>query len=373
MTSVSFVWPFLTIYISEQTQTNLTVTSLMFTLQALASILSINYTSTIMDVYGRKPMMVAGMAMNAILLWIMSITTSIHSWSVLMICYGIINPVFTVGANAMVADIIPKDLRPRAYAIFRISINLGISIGPLMGGWLMTYNSSQFTFIISGCVLLVLSLMLVIFIDETLSIKLKKIDEEINKIKIFSDKLFVKILIAYTLSLIGFIQMFFLLPIYLKRHFQILEDQSSILFSVNASIVILLQYWITKRCEKINPLILMIVGALIYSVSIYSVAFNEVFYMFVLSMVLLTLGELVINPTITTFVSNIAPDHMRARYMGMLDMVFRASLGIGPLIGGLANDLFYPQMIWNVSGFAAFLGAVCFLWIHLSKKNKMIN
>ena len=73
-------------------------------------------------------------------------------------------------------------------------------------------------------------------------------------------------------------------------------------------------------------------------------------------MVLLTIGELIINPTVTTYVANIAPEHMRAQYMGMLEMVYRFALGISPLIGGILNDFFFPEMIWIFSTFLSLIG-----------------
>ena len=72
----------------------------------------------------------------------------------------------------------------------------------------------------------------------------------------------------------------------------------------------------------------------------------------------LPLGELIINPTVTTYVANI-PEHMRAQYMGMLEMVYRFALGISPLIGGILNDFFFPEMIWIISTFSL-IGSVGF-------------
>ena len=85
-------------------------------------------------------------------------------------------------------------------------------------------------------------------------------------------------------------------------------------------------------------------------------------------MVLLTIGELIINPTVTTYVANIAPEHMRAQYMGMLEMVYRFALGISPLIGGILNDFFFPEMIWIFSTFLSLIGSVGFIKFHFLKK-----
>ena len=80
----SFIWPFVTIFISEQTQLALSFTTLMFTFQASASILTVGKTSRFMDLYGRKKLMVLGLILQAVTLLLMSEATSILSWIILM-------------------------------------------------------------------------------------------------------------------------------------------------------------------------------------------------------------------------------------------------------------------------------------------------
>ena len=362
----SFIWPFVTIFISEQTQLALSFTTLMFTFQASASILTVGKTSRFMDLYGRKKMMVLGLILHAVTLLLMSEATSILSWIILMFFFGAVSPVFPIGANAMVADLLPRDQRPSAYALLRTSINLGIVIGPLIGGWIITQFSFSMTYWLASMLLIILAFFAALIINETQtnnpSTKL------MNKTSIWSDHQFIRVIFLYTMAVMGFVQMFLLLPIYLKQQFNILENQSSLLFSVNAIIVVSLQYVLTRWTEKFSPLLMMSFGALIYSLAIGSLTFWTIFNGFIFAMVLLTIGELIINPTVTTYVANIAPEHMRAQYMGMLEMVYRFALGISPLIGGILNDFFFPEMIWIFSTFLSLIGSVGFLKFHFLKK-----
>ena len=65
VSSSSFIWPFTTIFIAEQTQSSLTLTTLMFSVEACASLLSVGRTSKMMDLYGRKVMMITGLVLQA--------------------------------------------------------------------------------------------------------------------------------------------------------------------------------------------------------------------------------------------------------------------------------------------------------------------
>ena len=108
----------------------------------------------------------------------------------------------------------------------------------------------------------------------------------------------------------GFIEMFILMPIFLKQNFQILENQSSLLFSVNALIVVLFQYSTTRWASRFSPFLMMTIGALVYIFALGSVPLLETFVFFVGAMVVLTIGKIVINLTVNSYVSNLAPGHM---------------------------------------------------------------
>ena len=134
---------------------------------------------------------------------------------------------------------------------------------------------------------------------------------------------------------------------------------------MNALIVVLSQYTATRWALRFLPFLMMAVGALVYALALGSIPFLETFMFFVVAMMVLTIGEMVINPTVTSYVSNLAPDHMRARYMGMLEMVYRVAMGTSPLVAGLINDLLAPWLIWVYGSLIALVGAVGFFGLYL--------
>ena len=134
---------------------------------------------------------------------------------------------------------------------------------------------------------------------------------------------------------------------------------------MNALIVVLSQYTATRWALRFVPFLMMAVGALVYALALGSIPFLEAFMFFVVAMMVLTIGEMVINPTVTSYVSNLAPDHMRAHYMGMLEMVYRVAMGTSPLVAGLINDLLAPWLIWVYGSLIALVGAVGFFGLYL--------
>jgi predicted MFS family arabinose efflux permease len=73
----------------------------------------------------------------------------------------------SVGSNAMVADLISSEKRLDAYALMRLSNNAGISIGPVIGGFISTL-SFNLTFYLAAAGMIIYSLLMVFFSHETL-------------------------------------------------------------------------------------------------------------------------------------------------------------------------------------------------------------
>jgi MFS family permease len=106
---------------------------------------------------------------------------------------------------------------------------------------------------------------------------------------------------------------------------------------------------------------MMALGAFIYAIGVGSIAFATSFWGFLTSMVVITCGELILVPTATTYVANIAPPDMRGRYMGIFTLCWGVATGIGPVLGGFLNDNISPVSIWYGGGLIGLMGALLFL------------
>ena len=105
---------------------------------------------------------------------------------------------------------------------------------------------------------------------------------------------------------------------------------------------------------------MLTVGGVLYALGIFSVSFGTALPHFMLSMAIITMGELLVMPTASTLVANIAPDNMRARYLGILSLGWPIGAGVGPVIGGILNDNVAPIAIWYAGSLLALIGMLIF-------------
>ncbi len=102
----SMIWPFLMIYVSEKLGLSLSTVSTLITLNAATGLVASFAAGAVADKLGRKLVMVSSLAINGIGYFFMSQAHSYWEFAVLMILMGASNPLYQVGADAMLADLI---------------------------------------------------------------------------------------------------------------------------------------------------------------------------------------------------------------------------------------------------------------------------
>jgi MFS family permease len=153
--------------------------------------------------------------------------------------------------------------------------------------------------------------------------------------------------------------MMVLLPVYAKESFGVPESQYGFILATNAAMVVLFQYGVTRVTTRFPTLRVLAVGSVFYALGVGSVALGMAFPAFLVSMIVLTIGELIMAPTSTTLTAALAPPDMRGRYMGVYSLTWGISFGLGPVLGGLLSDHVAPAAIWYsglLLGLAAALG-----------------
>ena len=315
------------------------------------------------DRFGRKNAMVVSVSATSLVYILMTFGNSLPYFIALMAFSGVVQPLYRIGANAMIADMLPSEQRVDGYSLTRMINNVGVAIGPMVGGFLAATSYTS-TFIIGAICLAIFTFIIVFWIKETLdktAIDSANLGQDFKEYtRIFKDGLFMKVCMGFTLAMMGAVQLFVLLGVYGKTNFGMPESQFGLVITVNALMVVFLQYPVTLLTKKQPPLAVMTTGAFLYAIGLGSIALGSNAWHFALSMVILTTGELILVPTTTTLVANLAPANMRGRYMSIYSLTMGLGQGIGPVMGGFLNDNIAPVAIWYGTMVLGILSALVF-------------
>ena len=160
------------------------------------------------------------------------------------------------------------------------------------------------------------------------------------------DRHFLAFCLISALAVVPASIMMVLLPIYAKEQYGVIESQYGFIMATNAAMVVFFQYPVTQLTKRYPHLPVLAVGTLLYGLGVGSVALGQGFIAFLVSMIVTTLGELILVPTGTALAANLSPPDMRGRYMGVYGLTWSLAFGVGPVIGGLLNDNIAPVAIW---------------------------
>ncbi|MBC7233139.1 MAG: MFS transporter [Chloroflexi bacterium] len=357
---VSMIWPFMTIYIRQKLGVPITAIGLMLSLNFIGGLVTGAIAGPAVDRFGRKGAMVLGLAIGSVVLMAMSMAGTLWLWVIVMLVNGAFAPLYRIGSDAMIADLVEPDRRAGAYALLRLSANAGIALGPSVGGFVAT-ASYALAFYIAATAYFIFMLAILFFVVETAPQRqaLDQLQVDTSYGPILRDRSFLTFCAMYTLAVMAYSLIMVLLPVYSKENFGVPENQYGFIMATNAAMVVLFQYSITRVTKRYYHLSVLAIGSLFYALGVGSVAWDWSFATFLLSMVILTIGEMILVPTAITLTANLAPADKRGRYMSIYHLAWGIAYGIGPVVGGILNDKVAPVAIWYggmVMGLVAALG-----------------
>lgn len=361
----SMVFPFLTIYVSEKLDLPLTDVASLITLNGIIGLAASFVAGPITDRFGRKWIMVLSLIGNGITYYLFRQAETYLFFATLMAMRGLFHPMYKVGTSAMITDLVMPEQRVDAFALMRTADNLGIAIGPAIGGFVAatSYNAS---FTTASVTLLFFGLSIALFARETVPREAPETGLEAKKPRsagygeVVKDRQFLAFVFSFTLFKICSVMLWALLAVYAKQNYGLPENQYGFIPTTNALMVVLFQVLMTRFTRRYLPLPVMAIGTMVYAVGVTSIALGQGFWGFWLSFVVVTIGELMIMPTSTTFVANLAPIDKRGRYMSFFSLSQGAGRGIAPLLGGLLNDNIGPKAIWYGGGLIGLVSAACY-------------
>lgn len=365
----ALLFPFFALYVTMQFSVGMVEVGYLFAFFSVSSFAGSILGGALTDRFGRKQIIIFSLIATSISSVFMGLAASMTAFYVIAVLSGI----FSVGGparQAMVADILPEKKRAQGYGILRVAANLSVVIGPALGGILLGVTSYLTLFIIDAVVSLIVAGLFATFIPETKSeVAVASSPESVSQsfvgyFVVFRDFLFMAFIVVCILMGLVYTNLNTTLGVYLRDMFSVTEASYGLLLSLNAAIVVLFQFAVTRRIENRQPLLVMATGMLLYAIGFGMYGFVSSMAMFAVAMVILTTGEMLIAPVSQALVAKFSPEEMRGRYMAVFGISWMIPFAIGPYLAGLVMDNLDPRWLWYIAGGVGMVATLGFLWLH---------
>ena len=368
----SLIFPFFSLFMTRKFNVGMTEVGTMFLVWALTSgVIGNVLGGALADKFGRKTNMIFGLIASATSALLMMVIKDVVVFYIAIAIVGIFEDIAGPARQAMIADLVPEELRGDAYAMFRIVFNLSVTIGPAIGGF-MANRSFEMLFFADVIISLLVAVFVFFFLPETRPVRTGPVEHKEESFRetfkgygqVLRDRLFISFLVVSILSTLMYFNMNSSLSVYLVNHRNITPEQFGYILSLNAGMVVLLQMLFTRMTAKWKPMLAIAFGNLLYVVGFTMYGFVGSYTLYLLAMVIITIGEMIYAPKEQTIVASFAPEHMRGRYMAIRNFSWIIPISIGPLGAGLIMDNLDPRLVWYTAGFIGMLAVIGFTYLH---------
>jgi len=344
------VWIVLTLLLSSVYHTPFLIIGVIFFLSSAISFPFNILAGRIMDRIGRRTLSLIIPILISITYFLLFYT----AYRELQLIYIIIETVASttllsvqnVLINAITTDMSIDQERLSAFSLIRVAANAGVGIGLVIAG-VMSLISPYVFFIVPVIASMVEFYIFYRFVPESLNRVLEKLNTIKKKFTVHRDRLLVAVSIFMAISML-FADQFEMptLPLYLETYRHITEFYITLIYGVNALVVILLQFRLNSIGERFGYIKSFSVGMLLYAFSFLGFAATGNLVLLAGNTAMLTVGECLCNPFLSVTISRISPANKRGEYFGFSSSLIGTIFPLGPLVGTIfLTYLFNPQIL----------------------------
>jgi predicted MFS family arabinose efflux permease len=132
----TMVLPFLTLYLTVDRRLPAATAGLALSIYGTAAIVIAPLAGRLSDRLGGLRIIKLSLFLSALVLFIFPFAQSLTSILVMTAVWAIVNEAFRPPSMSIIGDLAGPAQRKAAFALSRLAINLGMSIGPVIGGFL---------------------------------------------------------------------------------------------------------------------------------------------------------------------------------------------------------------------------------------------
>ncbi|MCM3783807.1 MFS transporter [Neobacillus mesonae] len=332
--------PFLSIYLIKTMGASPAETGMVVAVSSLIGVFASFYGGYISDRIGRKKVLLFSIFSWALVFIGFALANQIWMFFVMNALNGLCRAVFEPTSRAMLSDITEPENKLLIFNLRYAAINVGVVIGPLIGLQFGTAQSGA-PFIAAGIVYIIYGFVLMLqFVKrKDLEISRSHAAAPVSLKEAFSvtsrDRTFMYVLIGSIFCILGYGHFSSTLPQYLELSpvFENGAEWFTYMLSMNAVVVLIVQYPLVRWFKNFPPAVSLIVGNALVASSMLVFGIFDSRWAMLLGVVIFTIGEVLMFTLMDLLVDKIAKPELRGTYFGMIGFNNMGNV-LAPVIGG---------------------------------------
>jgi MFS family permease len=315
---------------------------------------------SIADRIGRRLVIGISMFGSALFTLLVPLCPNVSVMIALAVAIGFFGQLFRPAGSAILVDTVPPEQRLTAFGLLRLAINLGMSVGPMLGGLLSSLNY-DYLFIGDAVTSAVFGLLAVLTLPETKPAppEPEPAAEGRPAVDGYRRVLADRSMRLYLIAIIAVTYVYTQTTVTLPLHVHDVHLSNSfygILLGLNALMCVAFELPLTKFTAKFRPSRVLALGILLtgLGVSLTGAASSQA--LLIVTVVMWTFAEMIYMPVATTYPGLFAQPHLRGRYQAAEAIAITAAQTLAPALGALIYEISQPAH-WLTCAVVAVAGA----------------
>jgi MFS family permease len=359
------VLPFLVIYFHDVRGFGLGTAGLAVAVASAAQLGAGIAVGPIIDRVGPRPTLAAGLVLQTVGYGLLPLVREPWQAFALMVVEGAGSACFWPSQSTLVSGLTPAARRHAAFAQQRLTMNLGIGLGGLVGGLIAHVRDPHtFTVLLTLDALTFLAYVFVLGFVRDPVVQHDETAAPASYRAVARHKTFVGLWTLNFLFVMAGYSLFNLLPQFARDQSHVSEREIGLIFAVNTAVIVVAQlplsHWLEgrrrMRALALMPLLWAVAWLLVDATGAWLDA-TAAFVAFAFAAGILGAGECFHGPAHQALVADIGPPHLRGRYFAVHSLSWGLAGTVGPAVGGFVLAA-APFALWPAAAAVCVVSAL---------------
>ena len=337
---------FLTLYMTRRLGFSLADAGRAMSAYGLGSVIGTYFGGRLCDRIGAYHVQKISLASAGILLIALSWPRTPLTVALMLFLLAIAQEALHPANATATAKICAAELRPKGFALNRLAGNLGVSIGPVAGGFLALVDY-RWLFWVDGLTSLVAAGLALTLLP---SAGPHDGQRPAPTRRAWRDLGFLAMLpLIFGVGLI-FVQMLNAFPLYMRMAYGLRENAIGGLFTVNTLLIVTVEMILMHALRRARPARVVSLGTLLLGLGFSLLPLGRGLPYAAVTVMVWTMGEILTVPMLMTLVSTRADESAQGEYQGLCSLAFAMAWVIGPSLGMTIYGRLGGDALWYACG-----------------------
>jgi MFS family permease len=364
----TMVLPFLVLYLTRTLGITPAHAALSLTVYGVAALITMPVAGRLTDVLGPLTVIKRSLFLSGVLLFLFPLAHSFATILAITFLFAILNESVRPPSLSMISDLVAPEQRKPAFALSRLAVNLGMSVGPAIGGVLALF-SFRWLFFVDGATSILAGIVIMMARWDVTRLKPShdpdwsepsELGSEIEAdsvvplaashpaadLRAFRNRRMLYFLAAMIPVQIVFFQLTSTLPLFLVHNLHLPELFYGTVFTLNTLLIVAIEVPLNTAMAHWPHRRTLTLGALLYAIGFGAFALVKGPAQVFAAVIVWTFGEMILLPGSSAYAAEIAPAGRRGEYMGLYTMSFSFAFAIGPVLGAELLQRWGPHGLW---------------------------